>query len=130
MHHRQKPSRNELHKRLREAEEALIARRRVIADSRIDARKTEVALEAFGLPEHEFWQLLYECVQIALEDPEGCYRQPHPAKSTKSKDARNLYMWAFVVYHDERDLDIYFKYCLKPDSSGIYYLHISCHESE
>jgi hypothetical protein len=130
MHHRQRPSKNELHKRLKEAEAALLAGRRFIADARFDRRKTEVALESFGLSDLEFWQLLYECVQIALENPEGTYRPPFPAKSTKTKEAKSLYMWAFEVYHDERDLDIYFKYCLKPDPSGIYYLHISCHESE
>ena len=130
MHHRQKPSKNELYKRLKQAEEALIARRRFIADARFDSRKTEVALESFGLSGGEFWQLLYECVQIALEDPEGTFRPPFPAKSTKSKEAKGLYMWAFEVYHDEQDLYIYFKYCLRPDPSGTYYLHISCHESE
>jgi hypothetical protein len=129
MHTRQKPSPKELDKRLREAAVAMESGRRAIADSRQDRRKTAAALEAFDLDVVGFWQLIFECIQIALEDPEGCYRQPFPAKSNKSKDAKNLYMWAFCVYHDERDLEIYFKYCLKPQADGLTYLHISCHES-
>jgi hypothetical protein len=129
MHTRQKPSPKELHKRLSEAAAAMESGQRAIADSRHDRHKTAIALEAFDLDESGFWQLIYECIQIALEDPKGCYRQPFPAKSTKSKEAKNLYMWAFSVFHDERELQIYFKFCLKKQADGLHYLHISCHES-
>ncbi len=129
MQREKKPGRNELHKKLTAAKEAIHAGRRSIADG--DNNRHVVAdMEELRLSNlEEYWQLVYECVQLALEDPLGCYRHPTPRKSTKMKETKGLFMWPFEVHHEECDQNLYFKFCLKEDTDGKYYLHIDCHES-
>lgn len=123
------PSYRELARKLATAIQAFEAGRYFAADGdehhHVAADIAELELGSV----EDYWDLVYECLQIAQRDPKGSFRQPFPRKSTKHKRSRNLPMWAFVVYHEGRQQRLYFKFCLKKDSAGTNYIHIDCHES-
>lgn len=73
--------------------------------------------------------LIYQCLELAEEDPLGCFRQPQPPKSTHHSLTRNLPMWAFEVPHPDHPGKLYFKFCLKEQRDGTFYCHIDCHGS-
>lgn len=113
--------------------DALKAGRRSIADG-VDNPHVELDMEQHGLSSlREYWQLVFECIQAAYQHPETekCYRPTTPQKSTKHGDTKGLTMWAFSVYHDLHNKDIYFKFCLRKLPKGKHhYLHIDCHDSK
>lgn len=78
----------------------------------------------------EYKALIYECIQIALDDPESCF-EPPSVKSTRHKLNKGLPMWGFEVTGCELfpTKRIYFKFSLKEMKDGTYYCHVSCHES-
>lgn len=95
------PSYRELAKKLATAIEAFNAGRYLAADG---DEHHHIALDIAKLEldsVEKYWDLVYECLQIAQRNPVDCFRQPFPQKSTKHKRTRNLPMWAFVVYHNK-----------------------------
>lgn len=78
----------------------------------------------------DYKDLLYECIQIALDDPVTCF-QPPAQKSTRHQLTQGLPMWGFEVTGCEAfpTKRIYFKFSLKETKTGQYYCHVSCHES-
>jgi hypothetical protein len=78
----------------------------------------------------DYKDLLFECIQIALDNPENCF-QPPAQTSTRHQLTRGLPMWGFEVTGCEAfpTRRIYFKFSLKETKSGQLYCHISCHES-
>ena len=80
-----------------------------------------------------YLDVIYECIQLALQDPLVTYRKPAPpGKSTRHDLTKNLPMWAFRVKGCSFDPSkwMYFKFCLKEQKNGTYYCHISCHEDQ
>ncbi|MFW5894208.1 MAG: hypothetical protein ACOCUY_03645 [Verrucomicrobiota bacterium] len=129
MHQTHKPTRNELYKKLSAAREAMRAGRRSIANGEAN-RHVEADMEELEIASRrDYWQLVFECILLALESPAGCFRPTSPPKSTKDGDTKNLFLWPFEVYHEDREQFLYFKFCLKKQSDGTHYLHIDCHES-
>jgi len=125
MHQYLKPSKRELQKHLREAIQAFDSGNYAEVDRHIRADMEELHL----ICRDDYWDLVYECLQLALEDPKKCYRNPTPRKSTKHKETMNLLMWPFEVLHSSYRKPLYFKFCLKKINDEIHYLHIDCHES-
>ncbi len=125
----QKPSHRELFKKLRLALEAIDAGRFGPVEGDL-TRHVLPDMAKLGLDDiNDYWDLVYECIQLAQNDPMGCYRQPNPRKSTQHSSIKNDFLWAFVVHHSRTRLKLYFKFCLKEQKEGLYYVHIDCHES-
>lgn len=124
-----KPGGRELFRRLTEAIQAFEHGFYGAADDEehrhLEADMAALSLECIA----DYWDLVYECLQLARENPLACYRQPVPPKSTRHKSTRNLPMWAFEVSHPCYPFLLYFKFCLKKTADGVFYLHIDCHES-
>jgi hypothetical protein len=116
----------ELENKLKQAQEAFEAGRYVAADGDKNRHIAADMAELDLTSQDDYWDLVYECIQLALEDPLSCSRSKSQ-KSTKHKSTRNLPMWAFKVFHPVRNQDLYFKFCLKNASHGTRYLHIDCH---
>lgn len=113
--------------KLRQAIEAIDSGRIALADE-IRAANELDRLDLANI--EELKDLLYDCLQLALEDPIHHYRQPDHAISTKHKVTRDLRMWAFEVPHEAYRTPIYFKFCLKQKPDGSFYCHICCHEHQ
>lgn len=126
MQHPHKPSPKELTNKLKQALEAFDKQQVAFAEL------THVAadIEELNLADTDaYLDLIYECIQLAQDEPEGCFRQPFPPKSTKHELTKNLRMWAFEVQHEAYSTKLYFKFCLKEQRGGTLYCHIDCHES-
>jgi hypothetical protein len=126
MQHPHRHSHKELAGKLRQALEAFDNRRVAFAEpTHVAADIEELNLDG----EEEYLDLIYECLQLALESPEVSFRLPSPPKSTKHELTKNLPMWAFEVQHEAYPFKLYFKFCLKEQRDGTLYCHIDCHES-
>ncbi len=123
------PSPRELYKKLRQALAAFEDDPNRVSFHDIPIQSE---IEKLGLSnEREYRIVIYECIQLALVDPKKAYRKPAPpGKSTRHKQTEGLTLWAFSVKGCSFDpnREMYFKFCLKEKTKGIYYLHISCHE--
>lgn len=78
--------------------------------------------------ESTYWDIIVECLEIALEDPVSASKPPlQPICS--HKEAAGLEMHAFVVRLPDFIRPIYTKFCLKEQPDGNYYVSIDCHPS-
>jgi len=124
-----KPSSKELHNKLQDALEAFEASPwRVQVLDNDPSIHIEDDLEELNLPDLDaYWDLVYECIQIAMQNPLKCYAHRTRLKSSYS----TLYdqpLWPFKVKHPDWKPLIYFKFCILKDNSGKSYIHIDCHE--
>jgi len=130
MHTRRKPTYRELDRKLLAALAAFDAGRYAPVDSEL-GRHAVPDMEQLRITElPEYWDLVYECILLAREDPVASFRPPNPPKSTKHKSISDLPLWAFSIYHEEREKELYFKFCLREHKDGTHYVHIDCHESQ
>ena len=126
MHQPHQHTHKELAGKIRQALEAFDNQRIDFAEpTHVDADIDELHLA----DEEEYLDLIYECLQLAQEDPLETFRPPNPPKSTKHALTKNLPMWAFEVQHESYPFNLYFKFCLKEHRDGTLYCHIDCHES-
>ncbi len=111
---------------LRDALAAIAAGRVVFAS---DAH-VESDIDKLGLANvDDYIDVIYECLQLAADDPVNCHRAPSQTHSTRHPASNGLRMWPFVVTHPGLKKQLYFKFCLRPDDKGSFYVHIDCHES-
>ena len=77
-----KPRSRELHGKLKKALQAFESDpHRVFAADGDESRHIGADMDELGLDSLDvYWDLVYECIQIALENPSDCFRQPHPPK--------------------------------------------------
>lgn len=126
----QKETHKSLTNKLRRAK-AAIDEGRYIAVGRHSGRHVEEDMQELGLPDTvDYWDLVYQCIQLAMVDPVSCYRKPrHPGKQTKDKGPSwGKPMIPFQVEHEDFDQPLYFKFCLVEAPEGVFtYYHIDCH---
>lgn len=90
----------------------------------------ETDIDELGLDDtDQYLDLVYDCLQLAASDPIGSYRPSRHPHSTRHAASAGLRMWPFVVRHPELGKELYFKFCLRPDAQGAFYIHIDCHET-
>jgi hypothetical protein len=95
-----------------------------------DEGHVEKDIDELGLSTvDDYLDLIYECLQIAAEDPVEYYKHPQEPTSTKHPKSSGLRMWPFAVPHPDFAQPIYFKFCLRAASGGANYIHIDCHGS-
>ena len=125
----QKPSSRELFNRLKDALEAFEASPwRVHILNNDPSIHIEDDLRELNLRDLDaYWDLVYDCIQLAMQDPRGCYAHRSRLKSTYSTHSGQS-LWPFKVQHPDRDKKIYFKFCIQEDPKGKNYIHIDCHE--
>jgi hypothetical protein len=125
----QKPSSKELFNRLRDAKEAFdAASPRVFILENDSSIHIEDDLEELDLDDIEdYWDLVYDCILLAMKSPVKSYAHKSRLKSTYSS-LKGQYLWPFKVYHPNRNQTIYFKFCIQQDADGTNYIHIDCHE--
>lgn len=122
----QRETHKSLSPRIQAALEAIEAERIDFADE----GHVEADLDELGLDDLDaYLDLIYECLQLAAENPVACYRHPHEPISTKHASSAGLRMWPFCVQHPDFSQPIYFKFCLRPAPDGATYIHIDCHGS-
>jgi hypothetical protein len=104
-----------------------------IRDGRIefaDNGHVEADIDELRLADTDaYLDLIFECLQLAAENPVACYRHPRETISTKHPLTAGLRMWPFCVEHPDYNQPIYFKFCLRQDTNGANYIHIDCHGS-
>lgn len=76
--------------------------------------------------ENDYWEIILDCLEIALSSPLDYYKQPQEPISSH-KEAANLEMFAFVTKLEDFTRAIYTKFCLKEQSDGTWYISIDCH---
>jgi hypothetical protein len=125
----QKPSSRELFNRLKQAKEAFESeQQRVFILEDDPTIHIHDDLEELGLDDIEaYWDLVYDCIQLAMKNPVKCYAHSSRSKSTYST-LKDQYLWPFKVHHPQRNQKIYFKFCIQQDADGTNYIHIDCHE--
>lgn len=123
-----KPSSRELSNKLKDALEAFDAdpNRVFILDSdpsiHIENNMDELDLDDVDA----YWDLVYECIGIAIESPSACYAHKTRLKSDYST-LKDQYLWPFKVSHPNYDKKIYFKFCIQLGEGEKNYIHINCH---
>ncbi len=126
----QEETHKSLTKKLRCAKHAIEEQRREIVGSP-PGRHVEADMQELGITSLEsYWDLIYECIQIAIRDPPAFYRRPQPpGKQTKDKGLSfGKPMIPFEVDHPDFDFPLYFKFCIVEEPKGIFtYCHIDCH---
>ncbi len=76
--------------------------------------------------ERDYFEIIVDCLETALEDPAKHYQRPEEDICTHP-EADGLEMFAFVVELEEFTREIYTKFCLKELSDGEWYISIDCH---
>jgi len=99
---------------------------RYVAVGKAPGRHVPSDMAELEVSEPDYWDIVYDCLILAIEDPLNCFRQPEPPKATKD-EIKNLPMWAFVVKHQDFHRRLYFKFCLQELNGQTWYKHIDCH---
>lgn len=125
-----KPSSRELYRKLKDARDAFEADpNRIFILGNDPSIHVEDDMEELDLNDLEdYWDLVYDCIQLAMQNPLQCYAHRSRLKSTYS-NLKGQYLWPFKVHHPVRDQTIYFKFCIQQDVQGNNYIHIDCHEN-
>ena len=76
--------------------------------------------------EDDYWGIVFDCLEAALTDPQGSYKQPEEPISSHD-EALGHEMFAFVVQLDDFRRPIYTKFCIIDRSDGTWYISIDCH---
>jgi hypothetical protein len=104
------PSYRELDRKLKAAQAAFDAGCYAPVDHDTD-RHIAPDMEQLGLSEiADYWDLVYECIELAREAPLTSFRPPSPSKSTKHKSISDLTMWAFAVDHPTLKRELYLNF--------------------
>ena len=82
--------------------------------------------EATIQKEETYWGIILECLEEALQDPIGTYKEPEEPISNH-KEALDHKMFAFIVQLEDFTCPIYTKFCLKEQTDGTWYISIDCH---
>jgi hypothetical protein len=102
------------------------ARRRVILHYERDRDRLDACCAGDVITEEDYWGVILDCLELALEDPVGTYKRPQSPFSSH-KEAPEEEMYAFVVQLDDFTCPIYTKFCLIEKSDGTWYVSIRCH---
>jgi hypothetical protein len=128
----QQETHKSLTNKLRRAKLAIEEHRREIVGPP-PGRHTEADIDELHLSNiEEYWDLVYQCIQIVLKekDPRTLYRRPKPpGKQTKDKGlSYGKHMIPFRIEHPDFDFPLYFKFCIVEEPKGYFtYCHIDCH---
>jgi len=76
--------------------------------------------------EDDYWGIIVDCLEIALQSPEETYKPPQHNICTH-QEAKDHIMYAFVVQLSDFTRRIYTKFCLKELTDGTWYISIDCH---
>lgn len=92
-----------------------------------DLEKLNACCPGFEITtEEDYWGIIIDCLETALEDPAAHYKQPQEHICDHS-EAYGLEMFAFVVKLKDFTREIYTKFCLKKLIDGTWYVSIDCH---
>lgn len=98
------------------------------AEGKHPGRHVPSNIQELGLSDViSYWHLVWDCIDLALENPVESYQPPEDDIGAFGK-TKNLKLYAFQVQHDDHQIPLYFKFCLKPlPNQEHFYLHINCH---
>ena len=91
-----------------------------------DIEKLDACCHLYKITYDDYWAIVIECLELAIEDPAGTYKQPESAVCDHD-EANGEEMFAFVVKHADFTRPIYIKYALTLEPDGEWYFSISCH---
>lgn len=89
-------------------------------------RLNECCPESDITKEKAYWYVILDCLEAALEDPSGTYKQPKEPISSH-KEALGHEMFSFIVQLQDFTRPIYTKFCIKEETDGTWYISIDCH---
>jgi hypothetical protein len=78
------------------------------------------------IKEATYWNIILDCLETALEDPSGTYKEPEEPICNHD-EALDLEMFSFTVQLEDFTRPIYTKFCLKETNDGTWYISIDCH---
>ena len=76
--------------------------------------------------EEDYWGVILDCLELALQNPEKTYKLPENSVCSH-QEAIHEVMHAFVVQPSDFTRPIYTKFCLKELTDGTWYISIGCH---
>ncbi len=101
--------------------------RRIIWHLARDLERLNACCPKYQIDDEEtYFEIITDCLEVALEDPSEHYKRPADYISTHP-ETDGLEMFAFVVELDDFTRPIYTKFCLKKLPDGDWYVSIDCH---